>query len=76
MHVSELRLSICLCFTQETRTVHMFVDYEKSWGNYIVDVDGNRLLDVCGQIASSSLGYNNPDVIDALKDPAHLVGRN
>jgi 4-aminobutyrate aminotransferase/(S)-3-amino-2-methylpropionate transaminase len=50
----------------------MFVDYEKSRGNYIVDVDGNRLLDVCGQIASSSLGYNCPDVINALKDPAHL----
>lgn len=51
----------------------MFADYEKSRGNYIVDVDGNRLLDVCGQIGSNSLGYNHPDIIGALEDPAHLV---
>ena len=58
---------------QETRTVHMFVDYQKSQGNYVVDVDGNQLLDVCGQIASNTLGYNYPDVVGALKDPENLV---
>jgi 4-aminobutyrate aminotransferase/(S)-3-amino-2-methylpropionate transaminase len=30
----------------DTRAAHMLVDYSKSRGNYIVDRDGNVLLDV------------------------------
>lgn len=30
----------------DSRAVHFVVDYEKSSGNYIVDVDGNKYLDV------------------------------
>lgn len=44
------------------------VDYEKSNGNYIVDADGNTLLDCYAQIASIPLGYNNPTLIEAAKD--------
>jgi 4-aminobutyrate aminotransferase / (S)-3-amino-2-methylpropionate transaminase len=29
-----------------------FSDYEKSYGNYMVDADGNTFLDVYAQIAS------------------------
>ncbi|XP_022092500.1 4-aminobutyrate aminotransferase, mitochondrial-like [Acanthaster planci] len=54
-------------------TVQLFVDYEKSYGNYIVDMDGNRLLDTFAQISSIPIGYNHPAVIDAIKDPANLV---
>ena len=32
--------------TQETGAVKYFVDMEKSRGNYVVDVDGNRMLDM------------------------------
>eukprot|EP01130_Rhizamoeba_saxonica_P015173 TRINITY_DN6759_c0_g1_i1.p1 TRINITY_DN6759_c0_g1~~TRINITY_DN6759_c0_g1_i1.p1 ORF type:complete len:497 (+),score=110.18 TRINITY_DN6759_c0_g1_i1:15-1505(+) len=50
---------------QETRTQHFFVDYEKSMGSYIVDVDGNVMLDLFCQIASLPIGYNNPALIEA-----------
>ncbi|KAJ2997428.1 hypothetical protein NUW58_g661 [Xylaria curta] len=52
----------------DTKSVNMLVDYEKSLGNYVVDGDGNQMLDVSqghamsysfAQIASIPLGYNN-----------------
>ena len=35
-----------------------FVNLKKSNGNYIVDVDGNTLLDLCGT-ELNPLGYNH-----------------
>uniref|UniRef100_A0A914WCW9 (S)-3-amino-2-methylpropionate transaminase n=1 Tax=Plectus sambesii TaxID=2011161 RepID=A0A914WCW9_9BILA len=49
--------------------VRFFIDYEKSKGNYIVDVDGNKYLDMFMQISSLPLGYNHPDLIKAAQDP-------
>lgn len=51
----------------DTRCTFFITDYEKSNGNYIVDVDGNTLLDVYCQVASIGLGYNNPNLIEAAK---------
>ncbi|KAH8169236.1 aminotransferase class-III domain-containing protein [Sarocladium implicatum] len=53
----------------DSRAIHFVVDYEKSEGNYIVDVDGNRYLDVYAQIASIPVGYNNPHLLEAAQSP-------
>jgi 4-aminobutyrate aminotransferase/(S)-3-amino-2-methylpropionate transaminase len=44
----------------DTQNLNMMANYQKSIGNYIVDEDGNELLDVYAQIASIPVGYNNP----------------
>ncbi|RYP18075.1 hypothetical protein DL767_009909 [Monosporascus sp. MG133] len=53
----------------DTRATNMLADYTKSFGNYIVDPDGNTLLDVYAQIASIPLGYNNPALMKAAQSP-------
>ena len=50
-----------------------FADYEKSTGNYIVDADGNSLLDIYMQVASLPLGYNHPAFKRVLQDPLYQV---
>ncbi|KAF3482400.1 4-aminobutyrate aminotransferase [Arthroderma uncinatum] len=51
----------------DTRSLNMLVDYQKSTGNYIADLDGNVLLDVFAQIASIPVGYNNAALLAATK---------
>ncbi|KAI1661907.1 4-aminobutyrate aminotransferase [Daldinia decipiens] len=53
----------------DTRSLNMLADYTKSVGNYIVDPDGNALLDVYAQIASIPVGYNNPGLRKAAESP-------
>jgi len=50
--------------------VSFFGDYQASSGCYLVDADGNRMLDMFGQIASLPLGYNHPALVRAFsQDP-------
>eukprot|EP00118_Oscarella_pearsei_P016964 m.166154 g.166154 ORF g.166154 m.166154 type:complete len:98 (+) comp38911_c0_seq23:1027-1320(+) len=58
---------------QETGTVNFFADYSSSSGSYVVDVDGNKLLDLNCQISSLPLGYNHPDIVSALRNPQYTV---
>lgn len=52
---------------QDARTIHFYQDAQRSQGNYLVDVDGNTLLDVYGHIAALPLGYNHPDLLHAWR---------
>jgi len=46
-----------------------FSDYGASTNSYLVDADGNRMLDMFMQISSLPLGYNHPGLEEAFKDP-------
>lgn len=64
----------------DAQSVSFFVDFEKSQGNYVVDADGNTLLDVFCHIASLPIGYNHPDYEKALDSDKtlkkHLLQRS
>ncbi|KAK3768506.1 hypothetical protein RRG08_060868 [Elysia crispata] len=66
-------LSARLNSYQNTDAVHFFVDYERSHGNYVVDVDGNCLLDIFTQISSLPLGYNHPRLVEVSKRPENMI---
>uniref|UniRef100_A0A1B6J5S5 (S)-3-amino-2-methylpropionate transaminase n=1 Tax=Homalodisca liturata TaxID=320908 RepID=A0A1B6J5S5_9HEMI len=57
---------------QQAGTVQLFGDYDRSVGNYLVDIDGNVLLDVYQQIASLPLGYSHPDVLRVFSNPRNM----
>ena len=52
----------------DTRTIRVVSDLEKSRGNYLVDIDNNKLLDVYCNISSLPLGYNHPKLLKSSKD--------
>ena len=52
---------------QDTRTVFVYQDAERSTGNYLVDVDGNTFLDIYTHIACVPVGYNHPALLEAWR---------
>uniref|UniRef100_A0A4W5K435 4-aminobutyrate aminotransferase n=1 Tax=Hucho hucho TaxID=62062 RepID=A0A4W5K435_9TELE len=57
---------------QSVVQVNFFCDYEESKGNYLVDVDGNCMLDVYTQITSIPIGYNHPALTKVMTDPKNM----
>ncbi len=53
---------------QDARSVHLYLESRACKGNYLMDVDGNVLLDLYGHIAALPLGYNHPDLLAAWKN--------
>jgi 4-aminobutyrate aminotransferase/(S)-3-amino-2-methylpropionate transaminase len=48
-------------------TMRWSFDTDKSQGTTLVDANGNKFLDAFMQISSIPLGYNNPDLKDAVR---------
>jgi taurine--2-oxoglutarate transaminase len=42
-------------------------------GSYVTDGDGNRLLDLSGQLVNINIGHQHPKVIAAIKQQAELL---
>lgn len=53
----------------DERHVEFFVDLAKSKGNYVVDADGNTILDCFSHVASLPLGYNHSAFLHASQSP-------
>uniref|UniRef100_A0A8D2I3B3 4-aminobutyrate aminotransferase n=1 Tax=Urocitellus parryii TaxID=9999 RepID=A0A8D2I3B3_UROPR len=55
--------------SRNAEAVHFFCNYEESRGNYLVDVDGNRMLDLYSQISSVPIGYSHPALMKLIQQP-------
>uniref|UniRef100_A0A4W2HJ79 4-aminobutyrate aminotransferase, mitochondrial n=1 Tax=Bos indicus x Bos taurus TaxID=30522 RepID=A0A4W2HJ79_BOBOX len=60
------------CWCRNAEAVHFFCNYEESRGNYLVDVDGNRMLDLYSQISSVPIGYNHPALMKLVQQPQNM----
>ncbi len=50
---------------QNGETTQRFVDFKRSKGNYMVDADGNTILDLNASASGQVLGYNHDDLVNA-----------
>lgn len=69
---NSIRLKKELDSIQNSSGIQLFVDYSKSFGNYLTDADGNVFLDIYSQISSIPLGYNHPALLKAMSDPNNM----
>lgn len=55
----------------DSSSVQIFVNYEKSKGNYIVDADGNVILDMVSNGGHLPLGYNHDSFLKLMDSPKY-----
>ncbi|XP_076818755.1 4-aminobutyrate aminotransferase, mitochondrial-like [Clavelina lepadiformis] len=58
---------------QNTAVLSLFCNFEKSKLNYLVDADGNILLDCFQQISTLPLGYNHPTILEQAHQSASTI---
>jgi len=64
--------------SQDNMNHYIFINYDKSYGNYLVDSDNNTMIDLFGSISSMPLGYNHKDIIQLTHQrdyPNYFVNR-
>ena len=49
------------------------ISFDRGEGRHVYDVEGNRYLDFFGGILTTSLGYNIPEVTEAVREQAAKV---
>jgi 4-aminobutyrate aminotransferase/(S)-3-amino-2-methylpropionate transaminase len=54
--VMSIIILLLISQSQPCEEVLFFVDYQRSCGNYVVDADGNVMMDLYQQMASLPLG--------------------
>jgi 4-aminobutyrate aminotransferase/(S)-3-amino-2-methylpropionate transaminase len=58
--------------TQDYLNAQVFVNYDKSFGNYFTDCDNNTFLDLYSNIGSLPLGYNHPDLVKLSYEKGYI----
>ncbi|WP_162199675.1 aspartate aminotransferase family protein [Kordia zhangzhouensis] len=52
---------------KEIKQLHFQVTYEKAEGAYVYDIDGNKYIDISGDMGVNIFGHKAPMIVDAVK---------
>ncbi|MCH2193525.1 aminotransferase class III-fold pyridoxal phosphate-dependent enzyme [Kordia sp.] len=52
---------------KEIKQLHFQITYEKAEGAYVHDIDGNKYIDISGDMGVNIFGHKAPVIVDAVK---------
>ncbi|EDP94600.1 Amino acid adenylation, partial [Kordia algicida OT-1] len=52
---------------KEIKQLHFQITYEKAEGAYVHDIDGNKYIDISGDMGVNIFGHKAPFIVDAVK---------